>query len=91
MNGDQDDVEIRLGKPDVPKVTKTPVRRVAKPVRPALLKLLDNEREELFMRYLYEPYTMFVPSMIITDQGIANVLKNWGRVDTLKDFNSYLE
>ena len=88
MNGDQDDVEIRLGKPDVPKVTKTPVRRVAKPVRPALLKLLDNER--LFMHYLYELYIMFVPSMIITDQGITNVLKNWGRVDTLEDFNSYL-
>ena len=43
MNGDQDNIEIRLGKPDVLKVTKTPVRRVTKPVRPALLKLLDNE------------------------------------------------
>ena len=42
------------------------------------------------MHYLYELYIMFVPSMIITDQGITNVLKNWGRVDTLEDFNSYL-
>ena len=42
------------------------------------------------MRYLYEPYTMFVPSMIITSEGIAKVLKNWGRIDSLEDFNSYL-
>jgi len=42
------------------------------------------------MHYLYELYTMFVPSMIITSEGIAKVLKNWGRIDSLEDFNSYL-
>jgi len=51
---------------------------------------LDDEQEELFMHYLYELYTMFVPSMIITSEGIAKVLKNWGRIDSLEDFNSYL-
>ena len=42
------------------------------------------------MHYLYELYTVFVPSMIITSEGIVKVLKNWGRIDSQEDFNSYL-
>src|SRR5947207_1935249 len=90
INGDQAGIEIMLGKPDVLKIVKSPVRRIPKLVKLALLKFLDDEWEELFMHYLYEPYTMFVPSMIITSEGIVKVLKNWGRIDSLEDFKSYL-